>query len=195
VVGYTGGEKEDPTYRSLGDHTEAIQMEFDPEVVTYEELLGAFWSGHDPGGAVWSRQYMAAVFTHDGRQESLAVASRDRVAAERKKTVTTAVLPAGIFTPAEDYHQKYYLRQDGELMKEYLDLYRSPRDFVRSTAVARVNGYLGGYGAYDGLESRIGSLGLSLQGERRLREHVQSTSLRRACPLPARGGGVRGTLR
>jgi peptide-methionine (S)-S-oxide reductase len=186
VVGYTGGEKENPTYRSLGDHTEAIQVEFDPEAVTYDELLGAFWNGHDPGGAVWSRQYMAAVFTHDRRQEALALAGRDRIAAERKKAVTTAVLPAGIFTPAEDYHQKYYLRRDGELMKEYRDLYPDSVDFVRSTAVARVNGYLGGYGTYEDLESRITFLGLSPQGEERLREYVKSTSPRRACPVPAR---------
>ena len=186
MVGYTGGEKKNPTYRSLGDHTEAIQVEFDPEAVTYEELLGAFWAGHDPGGAVWSRQYMAAVFTHDRRQEALALASRDRVAAERKKAVTTAVLPAGIFTPAEDYHQKYYLRQDSKLMNEYRDLFPEPADLVRSTAAARVNGYLGGYGTGEDLEIQIGALGLSPQGEERLREHAKSSSLRRACPIPAR---------
>ena len=186
MVGYTGGEKENPTYRSLGDHTEAIQVEFNPEAVTYEELLGAFWDGHDPGGSVWSRQYMAAVFTHDRRQEALAIASRDRIAAGRKRTVTTAVLPAGTFTPAEDYHQKYYLRGDGELMKEYRDFYPDPVDFVRSTAVARVNGYLGGYGIYEDLEIQVGALGLSPQGEERLREYVKKTSPRRACPVPTR---------
>ena len=186
MVGYTGGEKESPTYRSLGDHTEAIQVEFNPEEVSYEELLAAFWSGHDPGGAVWSRQYMAAVFTHNRRQEALALASRDRVAAGRKGKVTTAVLPAGTFTPAEDYHQKYYLRQDSKLMKEYRDLFPDPIDLVRSTAVARVNGYLGGYGTYDDLKVQLGALGLSPQGEERLKEYVKKTSPRRAGPVPTR---------
>jgi peptide methionine sulfoxide reductase MsrA len=61
-VGYAGGMKKNPTYRSLGDHTETVQIDFDPSVIPYGELLAVFWESHEPGSSTWSRQYMNAVF-------------------------------------------------------------------------------------------------------------------------------------
>jgi peptide-methionine (S)-S-oxide reductase len=175
--------KESPTYRSLGDHTEALQVEYDPSRITYEELLDVFWSGHDPGQRVWSRQYMAAVFTHGGRQKRLAEESRDLLSARSKIQVTTAIIPAGTFTPAEGYHQKYYLRRQKDLLAEYRENFGEPLDLIRSTAAARLNGYYGGYGTGEDLEAEIDSLGLSLKGKRNLRELVQSSARLRACPV------------
>src|SRR4051812_14157562 len=57
-VGYTGGELPDPTYAKLGDHTETIQLDYDPARISYEELLQIFWTGHNPVKRVWGRQYM-----------------------------------------------------------------------------------------------------------------------------------------
>lgn len=175
-----------PAYHSLGDHTEAFQVEYDPGRIGYRDLLDLFWSDHDPYRPQWSVQYRTAVFFHSEEQKELALRSRDLLAAGGRKDVTTAIEPAGAFYPAEDYHQKYHLRRKGELLREYLSLYPDPEDFLRSTAVARVNGFLGGNGSSEDLEAVTGALGLSAEGEERLREYVESTSPRRACPVSAR---------
>jgi methionine-S-sulfoxide reductase len=196
-VGYTGGSTESPSYRSLADHTEAFQVKFDPDLVTYGDLLDVFWMDHDPGQGQWSKQYRTAIFTHDESQREQAEASRDRISSSRGIGVTTAVEPLKTFTPAEEYHQKYYLRRYGDLAGEYAATYPQPEDFVRSTAVARVNGFLGGNGTLEDLEDAMASLGLSQKGQRRLREYVEASSPRRACPIPAKkqlpdpNGGVR----
>lgn len=189
-VGYAGGSTDSPTYRSLGDHTEAFQVEYDPEAISYEDLLQVFWTDHDPGRGQWSRQYRTAVFTHDEAQRRLARASRDRIAASRGMEVTTTVEELGTFHLAEDYHQKYYLRRYGDLTKEYASIYPRSGDFVNSTAVARVNGFLGGNGTLEDFEAQFPGLGLSPQGERRLREYVEASSPRRACPVPGKRKSV-----
>ena len=68
-MGYAGGKKSNPTYHDLGDHTETLQIDFDPDVITYDELLEIFWASHNPGRKSWSRQYMAAVFYHNHKQK------------------------------------------------------------------------------------------------------------------------------
>ena len=143
-VGYAGGTKQDPTYRSLGDHTESIQVDFDPAKVTYERLLEVFWQGHDPAHAAYSAQYKAVVFFHDAEQRRLAEESRDRMAKALGAKVATEILPAGPFTAAEDYHQKYRLRGTRDLMAEFRAMYPDEVHFRESTAAARVNGYLDG---------------------------------------------------
>ena len=74
-VGYAGGEKANPTYRDLGNHSEAIQIDFDPAVITYEDLLDLFWESHNPTRPSWSPQYASFVFAHDAEQERRAQAS------------------------------------------------------------------------------------------------------------------------
>ncbi|MGB5616246.1 MAG: peptide-methionine (S)-S-oxide reductase, partial [Desulfobacterales bacterium] len=71
-MGYAGGTKEAPTYHSLGDHTETIQIDYDPSQVSYNDLLDIFWQNHDPSSRAWSKQYMAAVFYHTDEQKKLA---------------------------------------------------------------------------------------------------------------------------
>ncbi len=183
-VGYTGGSRRNPTYRSMGDHTEALEVEFDPSRISYDELLDNFWSGHDPGSPQFSVQYRNALFYHDEGQRAAALASRDRVAEVMKRGVTTAVEEAGTFYQAEDYHQKYYLRGSGPLWEEIRAIYPDGDGLVRSTAAARLNGYVGGYGTESEIEEGIEGLGLSTAGRGRLRELARTTPRRRACPLP-----------
>ena len=172
-VGYAGGSTKNPTYHNLGDHTEAIQIDFDPTKISYEQLLEVFWRSHNPGNRSWSRQYRAAVFVHNEEQKRLALESRDRVvAAETPGKIYTEVLPFSGFYLAEAYHQKYELQQDPELMEDFRAMYPDAGDFVNSTAAARVNGYLGGYGTADDLEREVGTLGLSEAGAGKLVDDV-----------------------
>jgi peptide-methionine (S)-S-oxide reductase len=108
------------------------------------------------------------VFYHNEDQKRLAMETRDRESARRKIKITTEVLPATEFHRAEAYHQKYRLRQDSELMKEFNAMYPADEDFVNSTAAARVNGYLDGYGTMESLLEELDSLGLSSEANKRL---------------------------
>lgn len=136
---------EDPTYRNLGGHTEAIQIDYDASRVSYEELLDVFWSRHDPTSASWSTQYKNVLWFHDDAQHTAALTTRDRIAAERGAEVRTEILPAPMFWRAEDYHQKYRLRTRGALEETVRGLYENEVDFVDSTLAARLNGLLAGY--------------------------------------------------
>ena len=116
VSGYTGGQKKNPTYHEVGDgktgHAEAIQVEYDPSKVTYEELLKVFWHNIDPtsgDGQFCDRgnQYRPGIFYHDAAQKAAAEASKREV--EKKfGTVPVDVTEATTFYPAEEYHQDYY---------------------------------------------------------------------------------------
>ncbi len=116
-VGYTGGHAPRPTYEQVCDgrtgHAEAVRVEYDPAIVSYEALLDAFWRAHDPTqvnrqGPDIGEQYRSAIFTHSADQERAALASRAAVAARLSRPVATAIEPAGDYWPAEDYHQQFF---------------------------------------------------------------------------------------
>ena len=184
-VGYSGGTKKNPTYHSLGDHTEIIQIDYDPALISYQELLAVFWKSHPPGAPSWSRQYQAAVFYHNPAQKRLALETKARVAAKIKGEVFTQVLPATAFYLAEDYHQKYYLRQQSELLQELTGVYPTTAELIASTAAARLDGYAAGYGTRAGLLREIDGLGLSPAGRKRLLASVPAAGSPPAqgCPV------------
>ena len=163
-------------------------MDFDPFVISYGELLDVFWASHDPRERPWKRQYMSAIFPHNDGQKKLAIGTRSREAARRSGRVYTEILPASRFHLAEAYQQKFALRGRSELLKEYESMYPSLRDFLASTAVTRVNGYVAGFGTCASLRGEIGGLGLSPAGRKRLEEIVcphdagKRKSIGAACP-------------
>ncbi len=173
-VGYAGGTKRNPTYHGLGDHSEAVQIDYDPAQITYADLLDAFWAQHNPIHQPRSRQYMSIIFVENETERRLAMESLQREEQRRGTKVYTRIEPAGEFYPAEDYHQKYFLQQVPMLLREYRAIYDNTCDWVDSTAVARVNGYLAGYGTMEGLKAQIHDLGLSAAAEAKLLELAQN---------------------
>jgi peptide-methionine (S)-S-oxide reductase len=153
--------KKNPTYHSLGDHSETVQVEFDPSRISFKEMLGIFWESHDPVTRSWSRQYMSAIFFHNEEQKRLAVETMGREASLLKQKIFTEILPFTEFYMAEDYHQKFALQRNPDLMSEFRIMYPSLERLVASTAAARVNGYLAGCGALNDLMAEIDSYGLS----------------------------------
>ncbi|MDW7673450.1 MAG: peptide-methionine (S)-S-oxide reductase [Bacillota bacterium] len=172
-VGYAGGVKVNPTYRSLGDHTETFQVDYDPATVSYQELLKVFWEEHNPTTPAWSKQYMAIVFTHNEEQNRLAYESKEAEEVNRKNKIYTEIRNASRFFLAEDYHQKYYLQKVIKLMNEYRTIYPSFSDLISSRAVARANGYVAGYGDAAMLASDSDKLGLSPHGVKILSRFVK----------------------
>ncbi len=121
-VGYTGGTTTDPTYTRVCSgatgHAEAVDVWFDPAIVSYDELLNTFWSIHDPttpdrqGWDIGS-QYRSAIFFHDAEQESAAIASRDARQRELRRPIVTEIVTAPAFYDAEEYHQRYFEKHGG----------------------------------------------------------------------------------
>jgi peptide-methionine (S)-S-oxide reductase len=167
-VGYSGGQTKDPTYRSIGDHSETIQIDYDPTRLSYKDLLAVFWQSHDPTSKSWSRQYKSAIFYHNDEQRKLALETRTLEEKQRNKKIQTEIVPFGKFYLAEDYHQKYELRGHSELMSEFKAMYPRDIDFINSTAAARVNGYISGYGSPEEINATIENLGLSAAAQERL---------------------------
>ncbi|MEK6943922.1 MAG: peptide-methionine (S)-S-oxide reductase MsrA [Thermoproteota archaeon] len=120
MVGYTGGAFENPTYEDVCSgttgHAEAIQVEYDPSITSYEDLLMIFWSNHDPTtlnrqGPDVGEQYRSAVFYHTQEQESVAQKMKEKLQDEAMKRfgkeIVTEIKPVSTFYKAEEYHQKY----------------------------------------------------------------------------------------
>jgi len=135
-----------PTYHKLGDHTETVQLDFNPAVLSYENLLSIFWREHNPEFAPFSRQYMSLILYHSNSQRLAAMTARERERKSRDLPVMTEIAPLDKFYLAEDYHQKYYLRGVPGLLKELKRYYPQEIDFINSTAAARLNGFAAGYG-------------------------------------------------
>jgi len=192
-VGYAGGTKSNPTYRDLGDHSETIQIDYDPAVISYEKLLDVFWDSHDPSSPSWSKQYMSVIFYHSDEQKRLAGESKDHQAVRIKSKILTLILPAGGFYMAEDYHQKYRLRSEQKLVKELSAIYPASEDFVNSTATARINGYLDGYGTLADLHDELPGFGLSMQAGKELMSIVSRRKGRIGCPFRAGTGKIQGS--
>jgi peptide-methionine (S)-S-oxide reductase len=104
--------------------------------------------------------------------------SRDQIAATLKGEVHTEIIPFNAFYLAEDYHQKYRLQQQRDLLQEFKTIYPNMEDLVNSTAAARLNGYLDGYGNLDEIESQVGDLGLSPKGANKLVDIVKRSKAR-----------------
>jgi len=131
TVGYTGGETADPVYSDVKTgrtgHAESIEVVFDASMLSYEDLLAWFFRMHDPttlnrqGNDVGS-QYRSAIFFHD--EEQRAVAERVRAAVDAsgkwKRPVVTEIVPATKFYSAEEYHQKYLVKNPGGYTCHYL---------------------------------------------------------------------------
>lgn len=167
----------------MGDHTETFQVDFDPAVISYAQLLELFWQGHNPQRKMWSRQYMAIVLTHNTSQYEQALRSKEAVAEALQARISTMVAPLQTFYRAEDYHQKYYF-QNTPLMAEIEAIYPKTLGWIDSTAVARINGYLSGYGTAATFDEDVKQLGLSPKGEHYLQQAVDGQRTPLTCPMP-----------
>jgi len=156
-VGYTGGTLKNPSYHNMGDNTESIFIQWDPSKTTYEKLLKIFWSIHSPTHKS-SVQYKSAIWFHNKEQQELALKTLEEEGNRRKAKIYTVIEPAGLFTDAEDYHQKWELRKHDDILK-CLNL-KTNEQLIQSSIAARLNGYVSGNGDLNQLMKEIDSFGL-----------------------------------
>jgi peptide-methionine (S)-S-oxide reductase len=125
AVGYEGGHQENPTYQQVctgrTGHAEVVEVDYDPDVVSYEELLELFWDSHDPTtldrqGPDVGSQYRSAIFFHDPKQQRAARISKEKLEASGKhrSPIVTEIVPATAFYRAEEYHQQYLEERGGQ---------------------------------------------------------------------------------
>lgn len=121
AVGYGGGHTTNPTYEQVctdtTGHAELVQVEYDPNVISYEKLLDVFWDCHDPTqvnrqGPDVGTQYRSAIFCHDIEQQKVAENSKQKLENSGRfpKKIATEIKPSSEFYRAEEYHQKYYVK-------------------------------------------------------------------------------------
>jgi peptide-methionine (S)-S-oxide reductase len=115
-VGYMGGKLKDPTYKDVctdrTGHAEVLEVTFDPDVISYHDVLEVFWDNHNPTtlnrqGPDVGTQYRSAIFYHSPEQEAEAKKSRDAAQARFPRPIVTEIVPATEFWRAEEYHQQY----------------------------------------------------------------------------------------
>jgi peptide-methionine (S)-S-oxide reductase len=120
AVGYMGGTLDEPTYEQVctdrTGHAEVVQVDYDPDEVSYDQLLDTFWRVHDPTqlnrqGPDVGSQYRSVVFFHTPEQQEQALASKARLQAGLDRPVVTEVVPASDFWRAEEYHQQYLVKR------------------------------------------------------------------------------------
>ncbi|TMD69149.1 MAG: peptide-methionine (S)-S-oxide reductase MsrA [Chloroflexi bacterium] len=118
AVGYEGGTMKNPTYRDVctdrTGHAEAVEVEYNPEEISYEELLEVFWENHDPTtlnrqGPDVGKQYRSVIFYHTPEQQAAALASKEKLekSGKYRRPIVTEIVPATTFYRAEEYHQQY----------------------------------------------------------------------------------------
>ena len=121
-VGYSGGTVEDPGYKDVcygtTGHAEVVWLRYDPDVISYEELLEHFWSIHDPTtldrqGPDVGSQYRSVIFYYGQKQQDAAILSKLGHQNRFIDTIVTEILPAGTFWKAEEYHQRYFEKNPG----------------------------------------------------------------------------------
>lgn len=120
TVGYIGGKMCNPTYEDVctdkTGHAEVCQLEYDPDTISYTELLSLFWKIHDPTqynrqGPDVGTQYRSVIFFHNDKQKQIAMKSLKKEQGNHDRKIVTELIPAGVFYKAEEYHQKYLMKK------------------------------------------------------------------------------------
>lgn len=168
-VGYSGGAAISPTYHEIGDHSEALEIDFDPSVITYGDLVRVFFQSHNPTRHAWSVQYRSALFPRSPDQRGAAELASREVSSRLGAELTTAIEDFSGFTLAEDYHQKYRLRAAPKALAEFGTMFPTTDALVASPAATFANALAGGYGTTADLRDSLESLGLSPGAQDQLR--------------------------
>jgi peptide methionine sulfoxide reductase msrA/msrB len=166
-VGYAGGKKLNPTYKMIGDHTETIEIDYDPNVISYQELIEIFFASHNKYSNPYSKQYASLILYQNQEQKEIALKNKQSLENESGRKIQTVIKELDRFYSAEDYHQKFRLQEQKAFKNYYLNK-MTMQEFINSPAVTKANGYITGNGERDNIIKNIAELGLSTELQERL---------------------------
>ncbi|CAD6192172.1 unnamed protein product [Caenorhabditis auriculariae] len=175
-VGYAGGTTNEPTYKKIGDHTEITEVQYDPKLISYRQLLEFFWSHHNPLERR-TKQYQSAIIYENMDQKAEAMKSLDE-AKKKFGNVETYIVPLDIFYQAEDYHQKYWLRNKKEILDQ---LSVTDGDIAQGVLCTKLNAYAAGYTDFEELELLAKDYELSPSLVQTIKEYALSGGDPRNC--------------
>lgn len=155
-VGFSGGTSLNPSYRKMGDHTETVEVDFDPTILSYEEILLHFWNHHYPNRDQYKgRQYISLIRFRSPEQERMVEKVKRQMEQKIGEEIETDIAAFTDFTLAEERHQKYYLKRYPKAMEQLAPLYPDVGLLADSTFAARLNGFVKGFGNRQNLKSEI----------------------------------------
>lgn len=159
----------------MGDHTECIQIDFDPSLISYEEIIQFFWGNHNPllGQDYDGRQYMSLLLYHNQAQKELAEKTMKEWQTKLAGEIQTEVTPLTSFYLAEDYHQKYFLKRYKNAVEKLKTVFTTKEAFTNATIVARLNGIVHGYGSIAKLKLDINDWELPLENKAELKDLLE----------------------
>ena len=157
-MGYAGGKKKHPTYQNLGDHTEVIQIQYDPCKISFKQLLSLFWKNHNPSIS-YQKQYWSIILYINEEQKSVAQDFLQLYKKESLATIYTQIIPFEEYHHAESYHQKYILQTHPWIIVAVN--VQSAKDLIQSQICTKLNGFLSSYGTHDELVEVAKTFGLN----------------------------------
>ncbi|KAE9421353.1 hypothetical protein Angca_007309 [Angiostrongylus cantonensis] len=175
-VGYAGGTTAHPTYGNIGDHTEITEVQFDPTMISYGQVLEFFWSHHNPEQRR-KKQYQSAILYETDEEKKIAENSY-QWAKSKYGDIETYVVKLDKFYQAEDYHQKYWLRNQRDIFDE---LKLNDSQVVNSILATKINAYCAGYTDFSELEELKKDHGLSDSLVDRIKKFASAGGDPRAC--------------
>ena len=140
----------------MGDHSECVEIVFDPKTISIEKLVQHFWTIHNPNRANYKgRQYLSILLFENAEQEHIVCKIKGEIELQLREAIQTEIAPLQKFTLAEDKHQKYYLKRYPKAYATLLEYYGSHEFFTNSTFVARLNGFVKGYCTLSDIKNEI----------------------------------------
>lgn len=168
-VGYAGGKTLNPVYRQMGDHTETVQIDFDPAIISYEEVLRHFWGNHYPNRDEYKgRQYISLLRFHSVQQKAAIARVKEEMESKLGEKIETEIAPYDQFTLAEERHQKYYLKRYPRILEQMAPYYSNADELCNSTFAARLNGFAKGFGSREKLMAEIAGWSISEESRNEL---------------------------
>lgn len=173
-VGYAGGTSKDPTYRKIGNHSETVHLTFDPEIISYDQLVHLFWENHDAAKDRFykERQYISILFYQNETQYKTAKEIRSEYEQAQGKEIQTEFQTFNHFYTAENHHQKYFLRCFKGATEVIKNLFPDESSFIQSTIAARLNGFVRERGKLPDIKEEITHWGLSEANTKLLLETI-----------------------
>jgi peptide-methionine (S)-S-oxide reductase len=157
----------------MADHTECLEVDFDSNVIGFEDIVLHFWSSHNPNrGTYKGRQYLSILLFHDAEQKEMIERVKESLENSMENKIDTEISPYQGFTLAEDRHQKYYLKRYPKAMGRLMSYYETHQQMVNATLVARLNSFVKGYGTLAALKEEMTSWNIPGETKEKLVELI-----------------------